>query len=261
MLYGVDLSSWQAAFRLPDTGIDFAIVKASGGGWYRNPAYADQLSDARGKDALIGHYHYAFEGEPQGAEREADWFTGTLDWRGGERVALDLEEGAGDLAAWALAWGRRVRNLLGIRPLLYSYESFLRAHGLLRDDVADVFDLWLASWQESPPPAPGPWGRIDTWQYNSRGVVVGYGPLDLNRYWGTQEDWIAAGGLVAQRKEPPDKGFPGALQPDGSTVLNGVDFGGIAESVVRVDVTVRNSAGAHYRRTWAGHELFPWEMV
>jgi hypothetical protein len=91
--------------------------------------------------------------------------------------------------------------------------------------------------------------------------VVGYGPLDLNRYWGTREDWIAAGGLVAQRKEPPDKGFPGALQPDGSTVLNGVDFGGIAESVVRVDVTVRNSAGAHYRRTWAGHELFPWEMV
>lgn len=57
---------------------------------------------------------------------------------------------------------------------------------------------------------------------------------------------------------PADPGFPGALQPDGTTKLGAVDFGGQAVTVEEVTVQVRNAAGERYRRTWAGHKLGEW---
>lgn len=58
---------------------------------------------------------------------------------------------------------------------------------------------------------------------------------------------------------PADPGFPGALTAGGHAVINGVDFEGQAVSVEEVTVRVRNAAGARFQRTWAGHQLQPWE--
>ncbi len=68
--------------------------------------------------------------------------------------------------------------------------------------------------------------------------------------------------VTAQTKPTPaDPGFPGALQADGTTVLDGVDFGGVAVCVEEVRVQVRNAAGGRYRRRWVGHALEAWEVV
>lgn len=57
-----------------------------------------------------------------------------------------------------------------------------------------------------------------------------------------------------------DPGFPGALAPDGRTVLNGLDFGGVSECVEEVTVRTRNDQGKRYERTWVAHHLEPWEV-
>ncbi len=58
-----------------------------------------------------------------------------------------------------------------------------------------------------------------------------------------------------------DPGFPGALQPDGTSQLNGVDFGGTLVRVEWVELGGVNAAGERYRRKWAGHALAAWEPV
>lgn len=55
-----------------------------------------------------------------------------------------------------------------------------------------------------------------------------------------------------------DPGFPGALQPDGRTVINGVDFGGEAVCVEEITARVRNDKGERFERTWVGHQLKEW---
>lgn len=79
--------------------------------------------------------------------------------------------------------------------------------------------------------------------------------------WQTWVGRVAA--LVAGDTAPPpaaDPGFPGALTPDGRTVLNGVDFGGVSECVEEVTVRTRNDQGERYERTWVAHHLDPWEV-
>lgn len=84
----------------------------------------------------------------------------------------------------------------------------------------------------------------------------------------TRDEWVrlvrlATGSQPAQPAAPAttDAGFPSAIQQDGRTVLNGVDFGGTAVSAERVTVQVRNAAGERYTRTWDGHQLGPWERL
>jgi len=69
------------------------------------------------------------------------------------------------------------------------------------------------------------------------------------------------GGNVPPPAPAADPGFPGLLQPNGSTKIGAVDFGGQAVSVEEVAIHVRNAEGRRYRRVWRAHALGPWEKV
>lgn len=58
-----------------------------------------------------------------------------------------------------------------------------------------------------------------------------------------------------------DPGFPGALQPDGRSVLNGVDYGGTLVRVEWVELGGINESGVRFRRKWQNHALEEWEKV
>jgi hypothetical protein len=71
-------------------------------------------------------------------------------------------------------------------------------------------------------------------------------------------------GAHAGGSPPPPGGttsFPGAIQPDGSTVLNGVDFEGQGVRVPQVQVWVENSKGEVWTRAWGNGALGPWSRV
>lgn len=258
MLRGIDVSSHQPTIDWGRVAVDygFAIIKATGGAWYRNPEYAAQLAGARAAGLVVGHYHFAHEGEDPGpgAAAEADYFLAHADVRPGELVALDIEDTGvgGDLSGWALAWLERVGAALGCRPLLYSYPDYIRTRGLGTPALA-AYPLWFASYRtpyamQPWPSAPGRWGRIAIWQWSGGTAVPGIpNDTDDNLTGLTREGLIALG-------------RPGAAPAPAGVVTERIDWGGAGEVVASAEyVVVRNPAtGRVYCRRRTDGTLGEW---
>ncbi len=210
VLAGVDVASHQGQ---PDwravaaSGVAFAITKATGGTWYTNPTFARNWLEIKAAGLVRGAYHYAFEssGQPlpgDGPEAEADYFVKALERAGGVEVgdllALDIEDGAGQLGEWCLRWLHRVEARTGVRPLVYTGAWFSGPHGLgATPELAD-YALWLAAYQAQMPAAPAPWSEVAIWQHTDKGTVPGIaGPVDMNRFGGSVAELRALGKLGA----------------------------------------------------------------
>lgn len=191
---GIDVASHQGAVDWPavaGSGISFGITKATGGTWYRNPTFAANWLGMKAAGLKRGAYHYAFEssGQPfpgEGPEAEADYFLAELARGGGvgpgDLLALDIEDGEGQLGGWALRWLRRVEDRAGVRPLVYTGGWFAGPHGFAAVPALAEYPLWLAAYQDALPPAPAPWRSVAIWQHSDRGSVPGVGGgVDLNR--------------------------------------------------------------------------------
>lgn len=214
MLRGIDVSSHQPVIDWGQVAqhYQFAIVKCTGGTWYRNPQYAAQIAGARGAGMVVGHYHFAHEGTADSDPlAEADYFVARIDWQPGEVVALDIEDTgvAGDLSDWALAWLGRVEKRLGIRPLLYSFPNYIETRGLGTDALAG-YPLWYA-YYKTPyamgtwPPVPGHWPRIAIWQWSGGTTVPGIpNDTDDNLFDGTVAELRALGTPATTPAPPPD---------------------------------------------------------
>jgi lysozyme len=203
MLTGIDISSHQphTDFALIATAIDFAVVKATEDDDYVNPFATEQVAGARDNGLCVGWYHYAQPTKGAPLLDQLAHFQAHLDLAPGERVALDLEEGEGDLSEWAYEWCRRVRERLACRPLLYTYPFFADQHGLHAPKLAEVCDLWYAWYPnrgkpDTAWPSVAPWGRATIWQYTADGRVPGIdGVVDLNVFDGTREQFRGLDGL------------------------------------------------------------------
>ena len=73
------------------------------------------------------------------------------------------------------------------------------------------------------------------------------------------------GGTLAPPPPAPapggDASFPGAIQPDDTTALNGVSFGGQAVRTTKVQVWDQNSAGETWTRAWENGAVGDWQRV
>jgi hypothetical protein len=90
--------------------------------------------------------------------------------------------------------------------------------------------------------------------------VNGGGQRFLRRWRnGALDPWV----LVAENVPVPVNApiFPGALQADGRTVLNDVDFGGKLACLEGVEVEGVNKAGKRFQRRWIGGVLHPWQLA
>ena len=74
-LNGVDVASYQSGIDFAQVPCDFAIIKATEGTSYVNPACSDQYSSAKGAGKLIGFYHYVKGGD---AIAEANFFVDSI---------------------------------------------------------------------------------------------------------------------------------------------------------------------------------------
>lgn len=215
MLRLVDLSSHQPTIDWGQVAVNYAgaIVKCCGGTWYRNPHYQEQLAGARGAGMVVGHYHFAHEGENPGpgAEAEAEYFLRNADVRPGELVALDIEDTGvpGDLSDWALTWLTMVEGVLGMRPLIYSFPNYIQVHNLGTAALAR-YPLWYASYRtpyamQPWPATPGRWTRITMWQWSGGTTVPGIpNDTDDNLFDGDRAALLALGkpGAAAAVESP-----------------------------------------------------------
>lgn len=194
MLKGVDLSHWQSDFEAFNS-VDFAIIKATEGVGYVDPACDKLYQKAKKAGKLLGVYHFARPDLNNSAIAEADWFIKNIQGYLREAIlVLDWESGYLGNVAWAKAFLDRVQEKTGIKALLYASRSPINSFNWSSVANAD-YGLWVADYgantgSEGNKPNVKWWPFYILWQYTSRGRVAGYnGDVDLNNFYGDTETW------------------------------------------------------------------------
>ena len=153
-----------------------------------------------------------------------------------DRMAAVVARGDGSLCEVRLEAGRwlRVYPLNGATKI---YEQHL--------DVPDSWipkDITLAASQD---------GAL---------VVVLGGFVDGSSD-GAQNAYMVTDFRVAAAATPSAASFPGAIQPDGRTVINGVDFEGRAVRTRKLQLWDVNERGEIWTRFWEDGTLSGWSFV
>lgn len=170
-----DVSSYQGAVdwkAVLASGRAGGIVKATESLGYVDPTFAPNWATLGQLGAVRGAYCFA---QPAKAvpEATADKFLTVVGTpKPADILVLDLEVGGGDLSRWALTWLDRVLAKTGVRPWLYSYGPFIRAH-LTGDRRLADYPLWIAAYSNTAPACPPPWTSYVLWQHTDKANIPG----------------------------------------------------------------------------------------
>lgn len=207
---GIDVSRYQSIIdwtAVKADGIAFVFAKATEGGDYRDPLFAENWSALRQQRIRRGAYHF-FRPEVS-AEIQAANFIAQVDelLPGDLPPVLDVETRGGlpqEIFDARLAiWLQLVEARFGMPPIIYSGQVFYNRH--LAGRYAD-YPVWIARYKDELPVLAD--GRpYQFWQYGETGMVRGIsGPVDLNIFTGSHEDLALlsqpVSALVAQPNSP-----------------------------------------------------------
>lgn len=199
MLKGIDISKYQNGIDLSKIDTDFVICKATEGVGYTDKCCDKFYQQAKKLGKKLGVYHYARPDLRNTAKAEADWFV--RETKGYHKEAiLVLDWEAGDLGniTWAKQWLDRVKELTGVKPLIYMSASVMNSYDWSSVVNAD-YGLWVANYGSNNGTAQESvfdryplkyWSFYALWQYTSTGKLSGYsGNLDLNYFSGDESAW------------------------------------------------------------------------
>ena len=211
MLKGIDVSHWQSTFNSFNE-VDFAIIKATEGVGYVDPACDTLYQRAKKAGKLLGVYHFARPDLGNSAEAEAKYFVDNIKGYLKEAIlVLDWEPSGGQIGnvGWAKAWLDKVKELTGIKPLIYMSASPMQTHNWSSVANAD-YGLWVASYGantgvEGNKPSVKWWSFYTMWQYTSKGRVNGFvGSVDLNNFYGDAEAWRKYANSTSNSSKPSE---------------------------------------------------------
>jgi len=208
VISGIDVSSHQGVVdweAVSQSGQSFAFVRATLGAHSADSQFAGNWTRSRVAGIMRGAYHFFWP--LASAADQADHFVevvGNL-LPGDLPPALDLEEAilqqnpqqdvwttvpADNRLPMILGWLATVEHALGVRPLIYSRQTFLE--DLLGQGVEELADhrLWIAHYTKAVKPRfPHSWARWTFWQYAENGSVGGVrGNVDQDRFNGSIDD-------------------------------------------------------------------------
>ena len=160
---GIDVSHHQGAIdwaALPAQGVDFAYIKASEGGDYRDDRFAQNWAAAARAGVPRGAYHF-FTLCRSGAEQAANFIAavprGTmlppavdLEFLGNCRARLPADRVLPEVRAFVT----RIEAHYGQQAILYLTREFDQAYGV---SAAISRPLWLRSLVFAPTWSPRPW--------------------------------------------------------------------------------------------------------
>ena len=238
---GIDVASYQTGIDFHRVPCDFAIVKATEGTNYVNPACNAQYASAKGAGKLLGLYHYATGGN---AAAEANYFIDNIkNYVGQALLAIDWESGGN------AAWGnmgylrdlcKQVIARTGVRPLIYVQAS---AYAPVSQVARELnLGLWIAQYASMEPTGyqAHPWNEgsysCAIRQYSSTGRLPGWGGnLDLNIAYMDKTAWLKYAAPSGSKPAPAPKPAPKpvvkpapAVKPGTYTVRAGDTLSGIA---------------------------------
>lgn len=192
---GIDVASYQTGIDFHKVPCDFAIIKATEGTNYVNPACNGQYASAKGAGKLLGLYHYVTGGN---AAAEANFFVDSIkNYIGSAILCIDWESGGNS------AWGnmgylkqlcQQVINRTGVRPLIYVQASAYAPVSAVARELN--LGLWIAQYGSMEPTGyqAHPWNEgaysCAIRQYTSTGRLPGWGGnLDLNIAYMDRNAW------------------------------------------------------------------------
>lgn len=190
MLHCCDLSSWQALGA--GDGFEGVVVKATEGVGYVDSSCDAHYQRAKGQGKLLGVYHYARPDLGNSAEAEAEFFVNNIKGYIKEAIlVLDWESANKWDTGWAKRWLDKVKELTGVKPLIYMSSSVTFAYDWSAV-VAGDYGLWVANYGNNDGsnhgcPAVGYWGIVAMHQYTSN-------PLDKDEFFGDANTWKAYAG-------------------------------------------------------------------
>lgn len=190
---GIDVSHHNGAIgwrRVRQAGVDFAYLKASEGGDFRDASFAANAQGAARVALPAGAYHYFTLCRP-GAEQARNFLAATALARLRLPPAIDLEFAGNcaerpsraafnhELAVFVLA----VRKATGREPVLYVTPEFHAAY--IEIGPFRRRPLW---YRDLLGRLDAPWaGRVRYWQFAARARVDGIeGPVDLDAFVGDE---------------------------------------------------------------------------
>ena len=218
-LNGIDIASYQAGLDFSKVPCDFAIIKATQGTGYTNPDCVRAVEQAMSLGKGVGVYHYISGGN---AVAEADFFINSiLNWIGKVMICLDWELDQNS------AWGDEsyleavVKQIIArtkIPPMIYVQASrYLEVAPVAQRNNCG---LWIAQYADTNPTGwqDTPWNEgaytCAMRQYSSNGRLNGWnGPLDLNKFYGSLDDFRKYYGAVSSAPSKPE-----ASGPSGTTL-------------------------------------------
>jgi len=177
-LLGRTTTSVKAARRM--IPVSFVFMKATEGVSFQDSRFKSHWKQAATRDIQRGAYHfYRTNKNPSAQAKHFIKTVGELRYKDLPPV-LDIEtihKGCTkkELNEDLLVWLKEVEAHYGVRPIVYTYESF--ANDYLSDEILSSYPIWIAHYGVKTPK------RDDwmIWQFTDGGVVHGMrGNVDLS---------------------------------------------------------------------------------
>ena len=176
-----------------DYPVSFCFIKATEGTTITNAYYNSDYRQARQHGIRVGTYHFLSMKSP--ARDQAEHFLKTAHLRPGDLPPmLDVEPSAAVIKQYGgtkalldniRTWMTIVEKRTGVRPILYSYQTFFGKYLAEADDIKRDYRVWIARYGEYKPDL-----RLIIWQLSSDGRVKGFtGDVDINVFNGYGDQW------------------------------------------------------------------------
>lgn len=192
-LHGIDVShyqgniDWEKTIKIQDSFlIHFVIVRATAGKDRVDRKFKRNWKQIKNKNIVRGAYHYYRPNE--NSLLQANNFINTVKIEKGDLPpVLDIEDipriqSIDNLKIGLKRWLNRVENHYGIKPIIYSGESFYNDH--LYKDFSE-YTCWIANYNYYVENIDKDW---NFWQFTDKGSVRGIKEyVDVNIFNGDKE--------------------------------------------------------------------------
>ncbi|MFD0962589.1 glycoside hydrolase family 25 protein [Pseudofulvibacter geojedonensis] len=192
-VYGIDVShyqgkiNWNKAFKIQDSfPISFVFVRATAGKDRVDRKFKRNWKQVKKKNIVRGAYHYYRPNE--NSLLQANNFINAVRLEKGDLPpVLDIEDipriqSIKNLKIGLKRWLNRVEKHYGVKPIIYSGESFYNDH--LYKDFSE-YTCWIANYNYYVENIDNDW---DFWQFTDKGSVRGIKEyVDVNIFNGDKE--------------------------------------------------------------------------